>query len=134
MNKVAFYTASVIGLLTILSTQAQTVKKPTPLAFPTKVYATIVPNQENQVIEFSGTNTVNKVITITGYESSCGCTSLEAESMEFKPNTQVRFRVQIKRPEPTVQNVLIKDNESNYYLVLLETTNAVKKSSINFSK
>ncbi|ODU24511.1 MAG: hypothetical protein ABS95_01815 [Verrucomicrobia bacterium SCN 57-15] len=89
------------------------------LDVPKDIHFDFDPARTNYVAVYSVTNKTDSPVQIKGYTSSCQCTSVESTSQIVPARGTVQIKAVIQQRQPTVQYVILQDEQTNLYQTVI---------------
>ena len=89
------------------------------LSVPNDINLDFEPGKPGYTVIYSVTNKTDKATQITGYMSSCQCTQVGITDQIVPPQGTVKVRATVTQSQPTVQYVVLQDQQTNLYQTVI---------------
>jgi hypothetical protein len=89
------------------------------LSVPKDINLDFEPGKPGYTVVYSVTNKTDKMTRIVGYMSSCQCTQVGITDQTVPPRGTVNVRATVTQNQPTVQYVVLQDQQTNLYQTVI---------------
>jgi hypothetical protein len=89
------------------------------LSVPKDINLDYEPGKPGYTVVYSVTNQTDTVARIIGYVSSCQCTQVGITDQTVPPKGTVKVRATVTQNQPTVQYVVLQDQQTNLYQTVI---------------